>query len=246
MYVVYIRTKKQNVRKLIQFFFLQAGLLRTEHGEYLIEPSNQISSDSSQGRPHVIFKRSAVDKVEAYHRAKREIDRRSRTNTHSESPTQRYSNNRYNQNQQNKSYEARRERQNKLAMDRRRREYLEERRRRLEAMRKNPTEYRRQQARLRMEQRRTQSVSKSNSFESKSVEQNNAVRNKNRKNVKNELRPRRIKNRRRRKRRQSKNCATKQPPYQWKTKNLENHELEQHRRAGAGHHRVSPIRFLNR
>lgn len=218
------------IYRFIYIFFLQTGLLRTEHGEYLIEPSNQIPTDSSQGRPHVIFKRSAVDKVKAYHRKKREIDRRSRTETHSGNPTQRY--NKYTQSQQSNEA-SRRERQNRLAIDKRRREYLEERRRRLEAMRSNPTEYRRQQAKLRMEQRRLQSSSKSASVESKSVEH---LRNKNRKQI-NELRPRRIKNKRRRKRRQPKNCATKQPPYQWKTKNLESHELDQHRKAG--YNRVS-------
>ncbi|KAL0821080.1 hypothetical protein ABMA28_005711 [Loxostege sticticalis] len=198
-----------------------AGLLRTEHGEYWIEPSNQIPTDSSQGRPHVIYKRSALNKV-GTHRGKREV-------SHSDNPTQRYSSNKYTQ-PKNPYETLRRDRQDKLAMDRRRREYLEERRRRLEAMRRNPTEYRRQQARLRMEQRRSQSMSKSISVESKSVE-NSAMRNKNRKNISNEMRARRVKNRRRRRRR-SKNCATKQPPYQWKTKNLESHELEQHKRNG--------------
>lgn len=167
------------------------------------------------------------------HRGKREV-------SHSDNPTQRYSSNKYTQ-PKNPYETLRRDRQDKLAMDRRRREYLEERRRRLEAMRRNPTEYRRQQARLRMEQRRSQSMSKSISVESKSVE-NSAMRNKNRKNISNEMRARRVKNRRRRRRR-SKNCATKQPPYQWKTKNLESHELEQHKRNG--NNRVSLILSFN-
>ncbi|CAG9791078.1 unnamed protein product [Diatraea saccharalis] len=199
-----------------------AGLLRTEHGEFWIEPSNQIPSNSKQGRPHVIFKRSAVDKVKAYHRAKREIQR-----THSDNSNDSHGK----RTQRPKSHETSRSQlEHKLAADRRRREYLEARRRKLEAMRKNPTEYRRQQARLRMEQRRLATSSKSTSSESKSIEHNMGARIKNRKNLNNVLRPRRIKSRRRRRRR-SKNCATKQPPYQWKTKNLQSHEIEAHRKS---------------
>ncbi|XP_028167444.1 A disintegrin and metalloproteinase with thrombospondin motifs 7 [Ostrinia furnacalis] len=201
-----------------------AGLLRTEHGEYWIEPSNQISSDSSQGRPHVIYKRSALMQ-QGTHRGKREVD----TRTHSDRPTQRFSSNKYTQNQPNKYYDT--ARRDRLAMDRRRREYLEERRRRLEAMRRNPTEYRSHQAKLRMEQRRLQAMSKSISVESKSVEQNSALKNGNRKKINNDMRLRRVKNRRNRRRR-SKNCATKQPPYQWKTKDMDHHELEQHKNKG--------------
>ncbi|XP_052752253.1 A disintegrin and metalloproteinase with thrombospondin motifs 12 [Galleria mellonella] len=194
-----------------------AGLLRTEHGEYWIEPSNTTSTDGSPGRPHVIFKRSAVDKVKAYHRTKREAYSQSDSNV---------SNNK-------NSYErSRKKSEVKQALEQRRRSYMngiEERRKRLEALRRNPTEYRRQQSRLRMEQRRIKTNSKSYSSESsRSFERPlSVIRNKSRNKSTNEPRLRR-KNRRRRNRR-SKNCATKQPPYQWKTKNLQRHEIEEHK-----------------
>lgn len=104
-------------------------------------------------------------------------------------------------------------------MDRRRREYLEGRRRKLEEMRRDPTEYRRHQMRLRMEQRRKMSFR--NPVESKPMN-----RNKNRKHLNSDQRPSRIRPRRRRKR--SKNCATKQPPYQWDKNNSK--EAGGHRR----------------
>ncbi|XP_049871577.1 A disintegrin and metalloproteinase with thrombospondin motifs 7-like [Pectinophora gossypiella] len=205
-----------------------AGLLRTEYGEYWIEPSNQLSTDSSAPRPHVIFKRSAVDKVAAYHRAKRSVDR---TNTNNNlSNRERELQNRRLQN------ESRRNRTLKEARDKRRREYIEERRRRLEAMRRNPTEYRRQQMRLRMEQRRahsfSKSVSTSNSVEgSYSLEQQKHIQNnRNRNKMSNEHGPRRIRPRRRRRRRSAKNCATKQPPYQWRDKNFISQETGTQRR----------------
>ncbi|KAL4704462.1 hypothetical protein ACJJTC_019561 [Scirpophaga incertulas] len=218
-----------------------AGLLRTEHGEYWIEPSNQKPSDPSQGRPHVIFKRSAIDKVKAYHRAKREIERdeenlnrkpqtsygRDNINRRTQRRGDQRIINRTQGNQSNNSH-GRRDRERKLAIDRRRREYLEMRRRKLEAMRTNPVEYRRQQDRLRMQQRRLVANSRrtSISVESKSVERNrNTNINKNRKNISDELRLRRMKSRRRR-RRESNNCATKQPPYQWKTRNYDKHDIE--------------------
>ncbi|KPJ19387.1 A disintegrin and metalloproteinase with thrombospondin motifs 7 [Papilio machaon] len=194
----------------------KAGLLRTEHGEYWIEPSNQVPTDSSAGRPHVIFKRSAVDKVKAYHRAKREVDSRTNSNLPQNKANNKVTNTnyrRYSNTHQNRS--------NKEAMDRRRREYLEARRKRLEAIRLNPTEFRRHQARLRMEQRRHQSNSRSGSVEKSNSYEFSHSRSQSREKTSDSLRLRRIRNRRRRKR--SKNCATKQPPYQWKTKNFHRH-----------------------
>ncbi|CAH2087110.1 unnamed protein product [Euphydryas editha] len=195
-----------------------AGLLRTEHGEYWIEPSNKIPADGSLGRPHVIFKRSAVDKVQAFHRKKREIDSRSkaflRTNT--------YSNERFNTEYALKQNNRKSQ---KEAMDHRRYVYLEERRKRLEAMRRDPVAYRRNQTKLRMEKRRFLSTSESVSSKSLSIENSNSLeqslRYKTHNKSRYEQRPRRIRTRRRRKR--SKNCATRQPPYQWKTKNLNSH-----------------------
>lgn len=114
-------------------------------------------------------------------------------------------------------------------MDHRRLVYLEERRRRLEAMRRDPAAFRRNQTKLRMEKRRFQSTSESRSSNSVSIENSHsleqALRNKTHHKPRNEQRPRRIRPRRRRKR--SKNCATKQPPYQWKTKNYENHHQQE-------------------
>lgn len=202
-------------------FLQQAGLLRLEHGEYWIEPSNQISDSNTEGRPHVIFKRSAVDKVKAYHRSKRAV--KSNINSDSklvhEKVDKRFS--RRNQN-------VKPERESNEDRDRRRREYLEQRRKRLEAMRSNPVEYRRQQPELRIEERRMNLYSTSNSIEgSKSLEQHPLeVKRKNRNKSSYGKRLRRIKNRRRRKRR-SKNCATKQPPYQWKEKYLEHSDVEE-------------------
>lgn len=204
----------------IRPFYQQAGLLRTEQGEYWIEPSKEIPKDSSEPRPHVIFRRSAVDKVEAWHRAKREVDSNTRSNTqvrrnnYAKNTQQQYYNQRTRLN-------ARRYRENKEAIDKRRRDYLEQRRRRMEMMRKNPIEYRRHQSILRMEERRLQqSSSKSNSIESsKSADQASLeARRKNRNRLTDEQRLRRIRNRRRRRR--SKNCATKQPTYLWRKQNM--------------------------
>ncbi|XP_013140287.1 PREDICTED: A disintegrin and metalloproteinase with thrombospondin motifs 7-like [Papilio polytes] len=191
-----------------------AGLLRTEHGEYWIEPSNQVPTDSSAGRPHVIFKRSAVDKVKAYHRAKREVDSRTNSNI----PQNKFNNKLSNTNTRRYS-NTHQNRINKEAMDRRRREYLEARRKRLEAIRLNPTEFRRHQARLRMAQRRPQTNSRSRSIENSNSYEFSHSKGQSREKISDRLRLRRIRNRRRRKR--SKNCATKQPPYQWKTKNFQ-------------------------
>ncbi|PZC79906.1 hypothetical protein B5X24_HaOG215670 [Helicoverpa armigera] len=195
-----------------------AGLLRTEHGEYWIEPSNQKPNDSSEARPHVIFKRSAVDKVEAWHRAKREVDSRTRSNTQinrnsHEKNTQHY-------NKRPRPNANRRYRENKEAMDKRRREYLEQRRRRMEMMRKNPAEYRRHQHILRMEERRLQSNSRSHSVESsKSADQASLeARRRNRNRLADQKRLQRVRNRRRRRR--STNCATKQPSYLWRKQNM--------------------------
>lgn len=45
----------------ITFFLFQAGLLRTEHGEYWVEPSLQHSpNNENEEHPHVIYKRSAL------------------------------------------------------------------------------------------------------------------------------------------------------------------------------------------
>ncbi|KAJ8714545.1 hypothetical protein PYW07_002770 [Mythimna separata] len=195
-----------------------AGLLRTEHGEYWIEPSKQIPKDSSEPRPHVIFRRSAVDKVEAWHRAKREVDNRMRNNSQMKRNSYE-KNTQQNYNKRTRPTNARRYRASKELADKRRREYLEQRRRRMEMMRKNPAEYRRHQNILRMEERRLQqSNSKSNSIESSKSASLEAARRRNRNRYSDEQRLRRIRNRRRRKR--SKNCATKQPTYQWRRQNL--------------------------
>lgn len=193
----------------ICLFFLQAGHLRTANGEYWIEPSNHLPTDGTEGRPHVIFRRSAVDKVEAFHREKRAVANKNNRNNG-------YQNNNRNQNIKRGNDNRR----NKMVIDKRRREFLERRRKRLEAMRRNPVEYRRHQANLRMEERRSHSSSKSNSIEtSRSLEQ--FIERKNRQRLidqDTEQRMRRIRNRRPRKRR---NCATKQPPYQWRKLNSE-------------------------
>ncbi|KOB78006.1 A disintegrin and metalloproteinase with thrombospondin motifs 7 [Operophtera brumata] len=204
-----------------------AGHLRTENGEYWIEPSNQLPSDSSEGRPHVIFRRSAVDKVEAFHREKRAAENvnngfqnHNRNNGYqTNSRNNGYQNNNRNQNSRRNADNRR----SKIDTDKRRREFLERRRKRLEAMRRNPVEYRRQQANLRIEERRPHSNSTSNSIEtSKSLEQ--SIERRNRKRIidkDTEHRMRRIRNRRKRKRR---NCATKQPPYQWRAQNIAEHK----------------------
>ncbi|XP_045775396.1 A disintegrin and metalloproteinase with thrombospondin motifs 7 [Maniola jurtina] len=207
-----------------------AGLLRTEHGEYWIEPSNQIPTDENSGRPHVIFKRSAVDKVKAFHRRKREVD--GRTNSYTNLSR---NNNDKNTTEQKLKHNNRRSR--KEAIDRQRRKFLEERRRRLEELRKDPAAYRRHQRKLRMEGRRlkssststlsssSRSVSVENSKTSKSLEQFGSAKNHTQHKLSNEQRSRRIRTRRKRIRR-SKNCATKQPPYQWKEKNFKNESEE--------------------
>lgn len=196
-----------------------AGLLQTEHGEYWIEPSNQLPVNSSEARPHVIFKRSAVDKVKAFHRAKREIDNRKNTNSHTNRND--YGNK---QSKKRQRQSPRRLRENKEAMDKRRRDYLEQRRRRMQLLRQNPTEYRRQQAILRMEERRLHTNSRTNSIEnSRLVDQSSSLETRRSRNrSSDEQRLRRVKNRRRRKR--STNCATKQPSYLWRKQNMERRE----------------------
>ncbi|XP_026741439.1 A disintegrin and metalloproteinase with thrombospondin motifs 12 [Trichoplusia ni] len=213
-----------------------AGLLWTEHGEYWIEPSNHVPIDSSQPRPHVIFKRSAVDKVKAWHRAKREVDSKTRTNdqiqrTNYEKNTQQY-------NKRPRPNPKRR--LSKEAMDKRRREYLERRQKMMEMMRKDPAQFRRHQAMRRMEERRLQSNSKSGSVEnSKSTDQASLEnRKRNRSRLSNEQRLRRIRNRRRRKR--SKNCATKQPSYIWKEKNMQSQEQKHYDSKDIKNHRRYP------
>ncbi|XP_068622404.1 A disintegrin and metalloproteinase with thrombospondin motifs 7 [Battus philenor] len=193
-----------------------AGLLRTEHGEYWIEPSNQVPTDISAGRPHVIFKRSAVDKVKAYHRTKREVNGKSNSNI---SHDNKVKNTKANSDLKKYSNENR---NSKEAMDRRRREYLEGRRKRLEAIRLNPTEFRRHQAKLRMEQRRLHSDSKSYSVETSNSYESYNSKSQSREKMLNRLKLRRSRNRRRRRKR-PKNCGTKQPPYQWKAYNVYKH-----------------------
>lgn len=194
--------------KPLRYFLLQAGHLRTEQGEYWIEPSNQIPTDSSKGRPHIIFKRSAVDKVESFYRKKRDAGRPSYTNNNSN--VRRFENPK---------------RSHKEAKDARRRAYLEERRRKLEALREDPVAYRRQQTR-RAEQRRLQSISKSVSTEN-SMSREQISRHKTAGKYRIEKTPQRIRTRRRRRR--SKNCATKQPRYQWENKNLHGGKHEGYR-----------------
>lgn len=181
--------------------------------------------NSSTGRPHVIFKRSAVDKVAAYHRTKRAVD--NNKNPYNINNRLTY------KEQEQRRYEARRQRESKEAKDKRRRQYLEDRRRRLEALRRNPTEYRRQQWKLRMEQRRrtypSASKSSSSSIEAKSEanrsrEKLYQSKNKNRK-ASNEQNSSKIRNQKKSHRRK-RNCATKQPPYQWRTKNVMNENIE--------------------
>ena len=115
-------------------------------------------------------------------------------------------------------------RSQKELMDQKRREYIERRHRRLEALRRDPVSYRRNKSKLRMEQRRLNSASisasKSSSLENSSSLEKNLHKNKTL-HTNYEQRPRRIRNRRRRKR--SKNCATKEPAYQWKTRNYKKH-----------------------
>lgn len=186
-----------------------AGLLRTEHGEYWIEPSNQAPSDDSAGRPHVIFKRSAVDKVEAYHRKKRAANYKTDNNEQ----TKRYYEREYQKfhPRRNTNTNVRRNHDSKESADRRSREY--ERLKRLENARKNPIAFRAEMQRRR-ENRINQSLSKSNSIESsnsRSVEMP-YVRN-GRKKMNRRRGDGQKKHRRRR--RKAKNCATKQPPYTW-------------------------------
>ncbi|CAG9130181.1 unnamed protein product [Plutella xylostella] len=184
-----------------------AGLLRTEHGEYWIEPSDQIPEDKSQGRPHVVFKRSAVDKVAAWHRAKRSVAERTNQNA----PERRS----YNDKQNSRRLNNRRNRDNKEMIDRQRREHLEARRKEL---RHNPAEYRRIQQQLRMKQilaqRRVHTNSSVSTSTSNSIEGSKSLENRRRNNRKRLTKEQRRRNRlRRRRRRRSKNCATKQPPY---------------------------------
>lgn len=196
-----------------------AGLLRTEQGEYWIEPSTQKPSDNSEGRPHVIFKRSAVDKVAAYHRAKRAVDKNTNTNSkvNHDKDTQRYTSQHAN---------LRNYRESKEERDRQRREYLEQRQKRLEAMRRNPVEYRRQQSNLRMEERRMHTYPKSNSIEGSRSLHSNQGRKRNQNKSERRLR----RKHRRRRKRAAKNCGTRQPPYQWKQKKLHTSELDDNKK----------------
>lgn len=116
-------------------------------------------------------------------------------------------------------------RSQKEIMDQRRRAYIERRRKRLEALRRDPVSYRRHQTKLRMEQRRvlSASASKSSSLENSSSLERNMHKNKTLHSGY-EQKPRRIRTRRRRRR--SKNCATKEPAYQWKTRNFKKHSNE--------------------
>ncbi|VVC95252.1 unnamed protein product [Leptidea sinapis] len=218
-----------------------AGQLRTEQGEFWIEPSNHLPTDSSNGRPHIIFKRSAVDKVQTYYRKKRELD-----STNTQIHYNRDANGRERHIKRNSKQRGSTKRNNKEVMDPRRRAYLEERRRRLELLRRDPVAYRREQAR-RAEERRAISASRVLSSEySSSVELQ--LKNKTTK-ARFEQRPRRIRTRRRRKRR-SKNCATKQPPYQWKTNNSQNNKSGENRKNKYGkkyhrsHHQLNNRRDL--
>lgn len=188
--------------------------MRTEHGEYWIEPSNEIPIDSSKGRPHIIFKRSAVSKEAAWHRSKRSIDNR-------KSSENNYNKDWYSKQtpQYSRHYNARTNHRNKNAMDPRRRQILENNRKRLELMRRNPYEYRR----MLNERRKLQSSSRSNSVESSYSSEE--LRKQNNTSIKNSKlksnngdRPRKVKPRKRRRRR-AKNCGTKQPRYQWKKRN---------------------------
>ncbi|KAI5643860.1 reprolysin family propeptide domain-containing protein [Phthorimaea operculella] len=196
-----------------------SGLLRTEHGEYWIEPSQNKPSDSNAPRPHVIFKRSAVNKVPADHRSKRSVDGHSTQNSHHRGPLE------------TKSWEdIRINRARKLARDKIRREFLEQRRRKLAAMRRNPTAYRAHQAKLRLDSRRlnntssayTSSADRSSASQSQSQSQEfqHAMRNRNRqrKRMRGEYMPTSV-TIRGRTRRSPRNCATKQPRYLWKTRN---------------------------
>ncbi|XP_041980558.1 A disintegrin and metalloproteinase with thrombospondin motifs 7 [Aricia agestis] len=198
-----------------------AGLLLTENGEYYIEPSTQESTDKTSGRPHVVFRRSAVDKVDAFHRRKREINR---SNTYN--PANRNSNRERNSSRNTNRNTDYRRRQME-AYHRRRQAFLEERHRRMEAMRKDPAAYRRQtknQTRLRMEQRRMQAArgrpANSNSYERRQRLNRPQNRGRNHQALQRE-------ESKRRRHKRSKNCATKQPPYQWKEKNSGSFETEE-------------------
>lgn len=198
----------------------QAGMLRTEQGEYWIEPSDQEPQNRSEGRPHVIFKRSAVDKVEAWHRSKRSVESKYRDNN----------NNSERKRLQKHTRSSNRRYDSKEMRDRRRREHIEARRRRLEELKRNPAEYKKYLLKQRNEQRailanrtntqlRSNSASHSNSLElSRSLEVHN--RNKSRSNLNRnpKIQPSKGKRRRRRK---TKNCATKQPAYLWEKNNFD-------------------------
>ncbi|XP_013183866.1 A disintegrin and metalloproteinase with thrombospondin motifs 7 [Amyelois transitella] len=207
-----------------------AGHLRTEFGEYWIEPSNQISDDNSVGRPHVVFKRSAVDKVQAYHRAKRDIHNKP-------NPNPQYNRPNYNRNTPNlrQNINTRRNVQSRESMERRRNNFMriEARRRRLEELRKNPTAYRIHHDKLPLEQRRMHSASRSQSRETS--EQTSAGRGRSRPRLSNEERIRR--RNRRRKHKRSKNCATRQPPYQWRKENYSKYHQHPNHTSVAGESR---------
>lgn len=169
-----------------------------------------------------------MDKVAAYHRAKRAVNSNYNPYNTNTKPTYKA--------QEQKKYEERRLRESKETKEKRRRQYLEDRRRRLEALRRNPTDYRRHQRKLRMEQRRARtypraSQSSSSSLEAKSEASKSYEQlfqsNKNRKSSI-EQKPSRIRNRKKNhgKKRRKRNCATKQPPYQWRTQNKLNHPVE--------------------
>lgn len=160
-----------------------------------------------------------MDKVAAYHRAKRAVNSNKNPYNVNTNPINK-------KEQEQKRYEARRLREIKEAKDKRRRQYLEDRRRRLKALRLNPTEFRRQQWKLPMEHRRasyrpSQSPSRSLQVKSKVNKPNEQLiqaKNINRK-ASSEQKPNRIRNRKRNqgKKRRKRNCATKEPRYLWKT-----------------------------
>lgn len=200
-------------------------MLRTQQGEYWIEPSDQKPKNGTEGRPHVIFRRSAVDKVDAWHRSKRSVDSNYRYNNNPDRKS--YSNDRL----QKYSRSSNKRHDSKEIQDRRRREQLEARRKRLKELWRNPSEYKKFLLRHRYQQQKallanstnpqsnSNSASNSNSVElSKSLEMNHRNRTRNKLNKNPKHRQNKGKRRRRRK---ARNCATKQPPYLWEKKNYD-------------------------
>lgn len=179
-----------------------AGLLRTEHGEYWIEPSKEIPADGTE-RAHVIFKRSAVNKESALRRSKRAVESRKVNNKYLGEDKRRYTN--------PKSHHG----NYRNIMNPRRKEVLEAKRKRLELMKKRPHEYRRLVNEIN-EKRKMEARSKSNA-DSHSLEDSRQRRGRI-SNSKSVEESRKMKPRKRRRRR-AKNCGTKQPKYQWKKKN---------------------------